>query len=119
MVVKHFPPRGKTMVKHFGVKSGNIPKYPVKHKHPSKPLNIPLNKENGRISIPPPSHFLVIPLGFDGRCGVWPIYGGVLAQFLNIEFWESVKVNDRLWTIFDGYYPCHYIYLVLIRYVTA
>lgn len=77
MVVKHFPPRGKTMVKHFGVKSGNIPKYPVKRKHPSKPMNIPINKENGRIFVPPPSHFLVIPLGFDGWCGVWPIYGGL------------------------------------------
>ena len=76
-MVKHFSPLGKTLVKHFWEKTGNIPKYPVKRQPMSKPLNIPPNKENGRISVPPPSHFLVIPLGLDGRCWVWPIYGGL------------------------------------------
>lgn len=58
----------------------NIPQNPAKSVLQDlsfNPLKLPKNKEDARIFLPPSSSINVIPLGFDGRCGVWPIYGGL------------------------------------------
>lgn len=80
MVVKHFPPRGKTMVKHFGVKSGNIPKYPVKQT-PFKTSEYPHKQREW-----PYIHTATLPLSCDSVGIRWEVWG--LAYLWGFEYYD-------------------------------